>query len=257
MEMKVVVCVKHVPDGRLRTDPSTGTIDRSGSGDLNRMDLYAIEEALRHKGDGDEVVALSMGPPQAAESLRTALAMGADRAVLVSDPALVGSDLLATSAVLAAVVQREQADLVLFGQQSADGGGALMWGAVAEQIGRPAVSQATGLELSGDAARITRQTESGDEVVEVALPALIAVTDAINEPRYTSLRGMMAAKRKPLDQLQLSDLGIDAAAVGPSGSRTEVRGVGKPPAREGGLRLEDAGAAAQAILDFLVQRELA
>jgi electron transfer flavoprotein beta subunit len=254
--MKVVVCVKHVPDGRLRTDPTTGNIDRSGGGDLNSMDKYAIEEALQKKGDGDEVIAVSMGPSGASESLRTALGMGADRAVLVSDAALAGSDLLATSAVLAAVLQREAPDLVLFGQQTADGGGAVMWGAVAERLGRPAISQATALEVSAGTVRVTRQTESGDEVVEAPLPALVAVTDAINEPRYTSLRGMMAAKRKPLEELSLADLGLEPGSVGAAGSRTEVRATGKPPARAGGVRVEDAAAAAQAIVDFLVQREL-
>jgi electron transfer flavoprotein beta subunit len=220
------------------------------------MDKYAIEEALQKKGDGDEVVALSMGPSGASESLRTALGMGADRAVLVCDPALVGSDLLATSAVLAAVLTREAPDLVLFGQQTADGGGAVMWGAVAERLGRPAISQATAVEISDGTVRVTRQTESGDEVVEAPLPALVAVTDAINEPRYTSLRGMMAAKRKPLEELTLADLGIDPGTVGAAGSRTEVRGTGRPPAREGGIRVEDPAAAAQAIVDFLVSREL-
>lgn len=255
--MKVVVCVKHVPDGRVRTDPATGTVDRTGSGDPNRMDLFAVEEALRHKGDGDEVVAASMGPAPAAESLRTALAMGADRAILVTDPALVGSDLLGTSAVLAAVVTREQADLVLFGQQTSDGGGALLWGAVAERLGRPAVSQATALEVGGGIARVTRQTEHGDEVVEAPLPALVAVTDAINEPRYTSLRGMIAAKRKPIEQLAVADLGLDPAAVGLAGARTAVRSAGAPPQRQGGARVEDPAVAAEAIVDLLVERGLA
>jgi electron transfer flavoprotein beta subunit len=255
--MKVVVCVKHVPDGRVRTDPGTGTVDRTGSGDLNRMDLFAVEEALRHKGDGDEVVAACMGPPPAAESLRTALAMGADRGVHVCDPALVGSDLLATSAVLAAVAEREHADLVLFGQQTSDGGGALLWGAVAERLGRPAVSQATALEIDGTSARVTRQTEHGDEVVEAPLPVLVAVTDAINEPRYTSLRGMIAAKKKPIEQLGVADLGLDPGSVGLAGARTEVRSTGAPPARTGGRRVEDPAAAAQAIVDFLAERGLA
>jgi electron transfer flavoprotein beta subunit len=255
--MKVAVCVKHVPDGRVRLDPGSTRLDRSGSGDLNAMDLYALEEALRVKGDTDgEVVAVSMGPPAAAESLRSALALGADRAVLVSDPQLAGADLVTTSTVLAAVLEREQPDLVLFGQQSADGAGALLWAAVAEHLRRPAISQATALTLDDGTARVTRQSELGDEVVETSLPAVVAVTDAINEPRYASLRGMMAAKRKPLEQLSAADLGIDTGAGPDGGSQTEVLALGAPPGRPDAIRVDDETKAAQVIADFLAERGL-
>src|SRR5262249_17632333 len=146
----------------------------------------------------------------AAESVRTALAMGADRGVLVTDPGVAGSDLLATSKVVAAVLERETADLVLFGQQTSDGVGGVLWQAVAERLGLPFVSQVTALTVEGTTVRASRQTEFGDDAVEATLPAVVSVSDAINEPRYSSLKGKMAAKRKPLDTLTLGDLGLAA-----------------------------------------------
>jgi electron transfer flavoprotein beta subunit len=255
--MKVVVCVKHVPDGRVRLDPVSKQIDRTGSGDINEMDRYALEEALRLKDDaGWEVVAVSMGPEQAAESLRNALGLGADRAILATDAALAGSDVLATSAVISALLERERPDLALFGQQTSDGGGALMWAAVAERLGWPTVSQVTALALTEGSVRAIRQTEYGDDVIEAPLPATVAVTDAINEPRYASLKGMMAAKRKPLEIVSLGDLGLDAATVGKAGSRTEVLQIGPPPARAAARRVDAEADAAKAIVEFLVERQL-
>src|SRR6478672_1327744 len=158
--MKIAVCVKHVPEGSSKIDPGTRRLNRSGEGALNHFDANAVEEALRLKGDSDtEVVVVSMGPEKAADSLRKALAMGADRAVLVSDDALAGSDLVATSRVLAKVLERESADLVLFGQQASDGGGAVLWAAVAERLARPFVSQATKLALADGVVTVDRETE--------------------------------------------------------------------------------------------------
>src|SRR6266700_3799078 len=163
--MKIAVCVKAVPDaasGR-RLDPATNRLDRSGELTISEWDTYAIEEALRLKestGDG-EVVVVSMGPERALDALRKALAMGADRAVLVSDDSLVGSDLLGTAQVLAGALEREQADLVLFGQQSADGGGACLWAAVAEHLRQPVVSQVSELSVDGGSVTGKRQTEYG------------------------------------------------------------------------------------------------
>ena len=231
--MRIVVCVKHVPSGRWRLDPASMTLDRTGPGELNRSDKNAVEEALRVKertADA-EVVGLSMGPAQAVESLRTVLALGADRAVLVSDEAAAGSDLLGTARVLAAVLERENPDLVLFGQQSEDGVGGVLMAAVADLMQRPFVSQASQLDV-GEKVHVTRQTESGDEVIEVPLPALVSVGDSINEPRYTSLKGVMAAKRKPLETVALSDLGVDVDRSG--GGRRPYRGVGHGrPSRPG------------------------
>ena len=159
--MRIAVCVKHVPCGTLRMRPDSGTLDRSGPGELNATDKNAIEEALRLKEGADaEVVVVTMGPAAATESLRTALGMGADRAVLVDDDAVAGSDLVATSRVLAAVLERESPDLVLFGQQTTDGGGAVLWAAVAERLQLPFVSQATKLTL-GDGAGHRRARDRG------------------------------------------------------------------------------------------------
>src|SRR5436309_487894 len=192
--MKIAVCVKHVPEGNANIDPSTKRLDRAGEGALNHFDANAVEEALRLKGDSDtEVVVVSLGPAKAADSLRKALAMGADRAVLVSDDAAAGSDLVATSKLLAKTLERESADLVLFGQQASDADGAVLWAAVAERLQRPVVSQASEVTLTGDTLRAKRQTEHGYDTMETTLPAVVAVSDAINEPRYPSLKGIMGA----------------------------------------------------------------
>src|SRR5213595_99847 len=196
--MKIAVCIKHVPEGHGRIDPASKRLDRSGEGALNHFDANAVEEALRLKGDSDtEVVVVSMGPARAADSLRKALAMGADRAVLVSDDAAAGSDLVATSSELAKALERESPDLVLFGQQASDADGAVLWDAVAERLRRPVVSQAMELSLGDGSLRGKRQTEYGYDVIEAPLPAVVAVSDAINEPRYPSLKGIMSAKKKP------------------------------------------------------------
>jgi electron transfer flavoprotein beta subunit len=255
--MRIAVCVKHVPEGSARIDPGTKRLDRSGEGALNKFDANAVEEALRLKGESDtEVVVVSMGPERAADSLRKALAMGADRAVLVSDEAAAGSDLVATSRVLAAALEREGADLVLFGQQASDGDGAVLWAAVAERLRRPVVSQASELSVGDGSLRAKRQTEFGYDVIEAPLPAVVAVSDAINEPRYPSLKGIMGAKKKPQDVLSLADLGVDASAAGEAGSRTSVLALADPPARGGARKIEDDGSAAQAIVDFLAEKRL-
>jgi electron transfer flavoprotein beta subunit len=255
--VKIVVCVKHVPSGRRRLDPPDWCLDRSGPGELNRFDRYAVEAAvqLKERTAGIEVLAVSMGPAEAAESLRTVLALGADRAVLVRDEGAAGSDLLGTARVLAAVLAGEQPDLTIFGQQSEDGVGGVLVAAVAELVGRPFVSQAAELEV-GEVLRVTRQTEAGDEVIEAPLPALVSVSDAINEPRYTSLKGVMAAKRKPLETVALADLGLVAAVVGRDGAGTGVAGVGVPPARPEAARVDGEPGAAEAIVAFLIDRQL-
>src|SRR5258705_1202020 len=237
--MKIAVCVKHVPEGHSRLDPSSKRLDRSGEGALNHFDANAVEEALRLKGDSDtEVVVVSIGPEKAADSLRKALAMGADRAVLVTDDALAGSDLLATSKVLAKILERESPDLVLFGQQAGDADGAVLWAAVAERLRRPVVSQAAELSIAGDTVHVKRQTEFGYDIIETALPAVVAVSDAINEPRYPSLQGIMGAKQKPSETVSLALLGLDAGEVGEAGSKTEVLALGSPPARGDARKIE-------------------
>jgi electron transfer flavoprotein beta subunit len=201
-------------------------------------------------------VVVSLGPAKAADSLRKALAMGADRAVLVSDEAAAGSDLVATSKVLAKTLERENADLVLFGQQASDADGAVLWAAVAERLHRPVVSQVAELKLQDGSLRLKRQTEFGYDVIEAPLPAVIAVSDAINEPRYPSLKGIMGAKKKPFDTLSLGDIGVDAGDAGEAGSKTEVLALGEPPSRGDARKIEDDGSAAQQIVDFLAEKRL-
>ena len=253
--MKIAVCVKEVPDAAVHKhiDPSTKRLDRSGEGALNHFDTHAVEEALEIKeaqGDG-EVVLVSLGPASALDSLRKALAMGADRAVLLSDEAAAGSDLVATSRALAAVLEREGAELVLFGQQANDSDGAVLWAAVADRLRLPVVSQAAEVTHADGKLTVKRQTEFGYDVIEAPLPAVIAVSDAINEPRYPSLKGIMGAKSKPQETVSLADLGVDGL-----GSRTEVYALNDPPARGDSRKIEDDGNAAQAVLDFLAEKRL-
>jgi electron transfer flavoprotein beta subunit len=239
-------------------DPQTFRLDRSVPGALNDFDTHALEEALRigeQEGDG-EVVALLMGPPKAADSLRKALAVGADRAVHVADDALVGSDLVATSRTLATAIERESPDLVLFGQQAADSDGAVLWAAVADRLRLPVISQAASLELADGKAKVKRQTEYGYDVIEAPLPCVVAVSDAINEPRYPSLKGIMGAKKKPQDSVTSADLGLGPEEIGETGSRTEVYAVGEPPPRGESRRIEDNGDAAEAILEYLAEKKL-
>ena len=255
--MRIAVCIKHVPEGQGRIDPASKRLDRSGEGALNHFDANAVEEGLRIKGDGDaEVVVVSMGPAKAADSLRKALAMGADRAVLVSDEGAAGSDLVATSTVLAAALAREQADIVLFGQQAGDADGAVLWAAVAERLRQPVVSQAAEVELGEGSVRVKRQTEFGYDLIEAPLPVVVAVSDAINEPRYPSLKGIMGAKKKPFDTLSLADVGVDASDAGDAGSKTEVLALGSPPTRGEARKIEGDTDAAQAIFDFLAEKRL-
>ena len=229
--MKIAVCVKHVPEGSSRLDPGSKRLDRSGEGALNHFDANAVEEALRLKGDSDtEVVVVSMGPEKAADSLRKALAMGADRAVLVTDDALAGSDLVATSKVLAegarargaptsccSASRRATPTAPCSGPRSRSGCGGR------SSRRRPELSIADGT------VHVKRQTEFGYDVIETALPAVVAVSDAINEPRYPSLKGIMGAKKKPSETVSLADLGLDAGDVGEAGSKTEVLALGSPP----------------------------
>jgi electron transfer flavoprotein beta subunit len=257
--MKIAVCVKQVPEAATRRiDPQSKRLDRSGEGALNSFDAHAVEEALRVKeGSSDsEVVLVSLGPAKAVDSLRKALAMGADRAVLVTDETAAGSDLVATSYALAAALEREQADLILFGQQASDSDGAVLWAAVAERIQSPLISQVAELTVADGKVRGKRQTEFGYDVIEAPLPAVVAVSDAINVPRYPSLKGIMGAKKKQQDTLSLADAGAEAERAGESGSRTEVLGLNAPPARGDSRKIEDDGNAAQAIVEFLAEKRL-
>ena len=227
--------MKEVPDAAApkRLDPSTHRLDRSVDGALNDFDTHALE------------------------AMRRALAMGADRVLLVTDAAAAGSDLVATSAVLAKALEREGADLILFGQQAGDSDGAVLWAAVADRLRLPLISQAASLSLDGGKAKAKRQTEYGYDVLEASLPAVVAVSDAINEPRYPSLKGIMGAKKKPQETVSLGDLGVEADAAGDAGSRTEVLATSDPPPRGDTERIEDEdGSSAERILAFLAERKL-
>jgi electron transfer flavoprotein beta subunit len=257
--MKIAVCVKQVPDATVhkRIDPATKRLDRSGEAALNQTDLNAVEEALRIKeAQGGEIVLVSFGPEKAMESLRKALAMGADRALLVSDESAAGSDLVATSNVLAGALGREEPDLVIFGQASSDGDGAVLWAAVADRLQRPLISQVAALTVEGSSVTGKRQTEHGYDVITAPLPAVVAVSDAINEPRYPSLKGIMGAKTKPQETLDVTAIGLEAERVGEAGSKTSVLDLAPPPSRGDQLKIEDDGSAAQKILDYLVERRL-
>jgi electron transfer flavoprotein beta subunit len=224
---------------------------------LNATDVNAVEEALRIKeAHGGEVVVVSLGPAKVVDSLRKALAMGADRAVLVSDDAAAGSDLVATSYALAKTLERESADLVLFGQQASDSDGAVLWAAVADRLRRPMVSQVADLGVDGAQVTGKRQTEFGYDVISVPLPAVVAVSDAINEPRYPSLKGIMGAKSKPMETLSLADIGVEPERAGTSGSRTTVTALAPPPSKGDQVKIEDDGSAAEKLADWLAEKKL-
>jgi electron transfer flavoprotein beta subunit len=254
--LKIAVCVKEVPDATApkRIDAGTKRLDRSGEKTINPYDSHALEEAVRLKegaaGADSLITALCMGPEGALRTLHKALSLGADEALLVSDPALEGADIATTARVLAAAARHLGADLVLLGQQASDSDSYVMAAAVAEHLERPLVTQVARLELAGEGVRAKRQTETGYDVVEAPLPAVISVSDAINEPRYASLKAIMGARKKPQTTLALADLGVQA------GTGTEVLELTPPAAKQGGRRIEDEnGSSAEEIVAFLLERK--
>jgi electron transfer flavoprotein beta subunit len=257
--VKIAVCVKHVPGGttHARINPETKRLDRSGEGAINSFDTHAVEEALRIRdAQQGEVLVVSMGPQSAQDSVRKALAMGADSALLITDDAAAGSDLVATATALAAALEPESADLVLFGQQSSDSDGAVLWAAVADKLRRPVISQVAELTVGDGKVTGKRQTEFGYDTIEAPLPAVVAVSDAINEPRYPSLKGIMGARSKPQRSVSLSELDVDAGNVGEAGSKTVVQALNDPPPRGDTVKIEDDGSAAEKIVDYLAEKRL-
>jgi electron transfer flavoprotein beta subunit len=255
--VKIAVCVKHVPEQARKIDPGTKRLDRSGEGAINPFDVHAVEEALKIKeAQGGEVVVVTMGPAGAQDSVRKALAMGADEALLITDDAAAGSDLVATTNALAAALEKEDADLVLFGQQAGDSDGAVLWAAVADRLRLPVISQVADLEVTDGKVRGKRQTEFGYDVIEAPVPAVLAVSDAINEPRYPSLKGIMGARSKPQRTVTLSELGVDGGGVGESGSKTTVEALNDPPPRGDTVKVEDDGSGAEKIVEFIAERKL-
>lgn len=239
-----------------------GTLDRASVPVIiNPWDEYAIEEALRIREGGDgsgEIILLCVGPENSTETIRKALAMGTDRAVLVTDTAMHGSDMWATGMVLASALKKIQFDLVLFGSQSTDAGGGMVYNIVAEMLGLPAVTWINEIEVTGGKVRGKRGSDIGYDVVEAPLPAVASVTQTAHEPRYPSLPGIMKAKKKEIANMGLADLGVDASQVGLAGAKTTVSGQERPQTARAKevLKAADGSSAAVAIADFLESRKL-
>ena len=254
--MNIVVCVKHIPDPNLPPELDGTRLKRHGvQGVLDPGDEFGVEAGLQLKeAHGGEVALVSMGPPQAMEAIRRALSMGADRGVLVSDEALENADALVTAKVLAAAIKRAQFDLVIAGVESTDGYTGTLPGTLAELLGVPqvtAVKEIVGVE--DGTITVQRQTADGYHVIECSLPAVISVTAGVNEPRYASFKGIMAARKKPVDQPAVADLGLTADDVA---VRQTVASTSRAEERKAGEVIEDDGAAAGRIADFLVEAKV-
>jgi len=260
--MKMYVCIKQIPDPNTvvsKLDPNTRRLVRSGvSLVLDPGDESTISAAisLRDTIGNSELTAVSMGPTNTQEAMRRALAMGADRAILVTDPALAGSDALSTARVLAAVLKKEEPDLVFCSTESTDGYTGMVPGGIAEFLGLPQLTFAREITIEGQKAVIKRVTQTGYQTVESQLPAVITIASGSFEAIYPTMRGIMGAKKKPFTQLSLADLGIDASEVGEAGARERVMAIGKVEARAAGQVIKDDGSAAQAIADFLQRYQL-
>jgi electron transfer flavoprotein beta subunit len=262
--LKICVLVKEVPDAAVqkRIDPGTMRLDRSGEKNLNPFDTHAIEAAMQIKEGGaipvEEVVAVTMGPESAVRALHKAVALGADRSVHLSDAALEGSDVCATGYALAKVLESESPDLVLLGQQSDDGECYTIGAVVADHLQMPSLTQVIKIDVADGKLRCERQAEYGYDTVEVELPAVISVGDAINEPRYPSLKAIMGAKKKPLDGKATGDVGIDAGMAGEAGSKTSVLALNPPPAKQAGeiIEDEDTNETVEKIVAWLDERKL-
>jgi electron transfer flavoprotein beta subunit len=262
--LKICVLVKEVPDAAVekRIDLSTGRMDRSGEKNLNPYDTHAIEAAMQLREGGelqvDEIVAITMGPESAARALQKAVSLGADRSLHVTDAALAGSDVAATGYALAKALERESPDLVLLGQQSDDGQCYTVGAVVAEHLKMPSVTQVIKLDVDDETLLLERQAEYGYDTVRVPLPAVISVGDAINEPRYPSLKAIMGAKKKPLETVAAADVGIDTALVGAEGSRVQCGDFHDPPEKAGGEVLEDENTdeTVAKIVSWLEQRKV-
>lgn len=253
--MEIAVCVKPIPGADVpeRFLPDTKTLDRSGGLVLDESDLYSLETALqlRDAAGSGEVVVFSMASEVEADILRTALAMGADRATLVSDPALAGSDALSTAKALAAALRRNSHDLILCATESTDGYTGTMPVQLAELLGYPSVSFTKRMVVDGTFIESIRQTERGEDTVRCPLPAVVTVTAGAVEPRYPTFKGIMAAKSKPIEVLSLAALGLSADQFGFAGARQEVLSIDRAPSRAAGAVIRDEGAAEQQILSLL------
>ena len=258
--MNVVVCVKQIPDpatpGQL--DPNSKTLKREGKLILDDSDAYGVEMALllAEKAGGGEVTLVSMAPNGETSGLRTALAMGAAKAILISDDSLAGSDALSTAKVLAAAIKRANPDLIVAATESTDGYTGTTPVQIAEILGLPSVTFAKSVDITDGKVKVNRQTEAGYDEVETTLPALVTVTAGVVEPRYPSFKGIMAARSKPVEQLTVADLGLSGDQVGATGSRQEVTDVAAAEARKAGEIITDEGDAHERVVAFLEQLKL-
>jgi electron transfer flavoprotein beta subunit len=262
--LKICVLVKEVPDAAVekRMDPSSKRLDRSGEKNLNPFDTHAIEAAMQIKEGGavevDEIVAVTMGPETAFRALHKAVSLGADRSVHLTDESLAGSDVAATGYALAKVLQQESPDLVLLGQQSDDGECYTIGAIVADHLQMPSLTQVIKIDVEGNALVCERQAEYGYDTVEVELPAVISVGDAINEPRYPSLKAIMGAKKKQLATKSAGDVGAESDKVGEAGSKTEVLAINPPAEKQAGqiIEDEDTNETVEKIVAWLEERKL-
>lgn len=258
--MKVVVCVKQIPDpadpGTL--DPDTKTLKRDVKLILDESDSYGVEMGLQivDASDGGEVRLVSMAPDSQRSGLATALAMGAASATLISDPALQGSDALTTAKLLAAAIKDQDFDLVITGSESSDGYTGTVPAQIAGVLDLPSVTAAKAIEIDGGQIKVQRQTDAGYDDVTCPMPCVVSVTAGVVEPRYPSFKGIMAAKSKPVDERTVADLGFDAAQVGWSGAGQEIVEITEAPQREAGEVIEDDGEAYQKVIEFLENLKL-
>ncbi|MBW1973761.1 MAG: electron transfer flavoprotein subunit beta/FixA family protein [Deltaproteobacteria bacterium] len=240
--MNILVCIKQVPDTEAEIKPTSDGKGVNLEGlkfVMNVYDEYGVEEALKLKeSQGGEVTLISLGPDRAVEAIRTGLAMGADKAVHINDPAFEGSDAIVTAKVLANVIKDMEYDIIFCGKQAIDDDLAQVGTALAEFLGIPSVAVINKFEMQDGKAIVHRQVEGGEEVFEVPLPAVFTCQKGLNEPRYPSLPGIMKAKKKPMEIKKLSDVGMEASQVGVEGSKTKILKVVLPPARSAGKKIE-------------------
>ncbi|MBM9468011.1 electron transfer flavoprotein subunit beta/FixA family protein [Nakamurella leprariae] len=258
--MDIAVLIKQVPDtyGERRLHETDWSLDRAATDAvIDEIDTRGVELALTlTEQHGGEVTAVTMGPDGATDALRKALAMGAAKAVHITDPALAGSDAVATSAVLAAALRQLDVDLIVTGNESTDGRSAAVPAMLAERLGLPAVTSVRALTVDGDTLTAERVVEGGWARIQAPLPAVVSVNEKIAEPRYPNFKGIMSAKKKPVTTLTLADLGVDADRVGAAGSATRaVDGAPRPP-RTGGHTITDDGSAGAQAARYLIERKV-
>jgi len=257
--MNIVVCMKQVPDTEVERSlvPGDNTVDRAGAdGVINYLDEFAIEEALKlREAHGGEVTILTMGPVKAADSIRKALSMGADKAVHVIDDALAGSDAVASSLAIAEALKVVGFDLVVFGCESTDARTGLVPAMVAERLGVPQLTLAAKVDIAGSEVTIRRVTDDGVATVTGSLPAVVSVNEKINEPRYPTFKGIMAAKKKPVQTLTLADISVPAGQVGLANAWSWVDDFAARPPRQAGQVVKDEGDGGSKAAAFLAERK--